>query len=172
MSDSVEVYGLQELGKNLDVLGQQTAKNAVRAAIKPAAEVFRRAIRANAPVRQEEGEKAKDKKGGKRGPGYLKAHIGRWIRPDSDGSLNAFVGPTPSAFYGKMVEKGHRNVRTKAEARAERYGAQRRALVTAEFGGKDTPPHPFMRPAFDGNQAEAERVFADELWKQIEAAFK
>lgn len=99
---NVTVVGLQELGAKLDKMFKDTAKKAVREAIKPAAEVYRREIRAKAPVRQDEAPKGKNK----RQPGYLKKHIGRWIKPNSDGSLSAFIGPTKSAFYGRYYEYG------------------------------------------------------------------
>jgi HK97 gp10 family phage protein len=171
-TETVVVTGMEEAQKNLDLISNQMQKTYVRNAIKSAAEVFRREVRAKAPVRVDEYEKSKNKKGATRGPGYLKSHIGRWIKPQSDGSLSAFVGPTPTAFYGAFVEKGHRNIRTRAEKLAEHYGAARRALVTAEFGGKDTPPHPFMRPAFDAKHEEAQKVFGEELWKQIQGDIK
>lgn len=39
-----------------------------------------------------------------------------------------------------------------------------------EFGGDGNPPHPFMRPAWDGNQQEVLDRIGDELWIGIEKA--
>jgi HK97 gp10 family phage protein len=134
----VQIVGLQELGAKIDKLFKEDAKKAISAAIKPAAEVFRREIRAKAPVRQEAGAKGKNG----RQPGYLKKHIGRWIRKNSDGSLSAHVGPTKSAFYAKYYE----------------------------FGTNHQPARPFMRPVFDGKKDEAEKVFATVLENEIKKA--
>lgn len=142
MSD-VTVVGLQELGAKLDKMFKDTAKKAIRKAIAPAAEVYRREIRAKAPVRQEVGATGfrKTGKGKKnRQPGYLKAHIGRTIKANSDGSLSAFVGPTKSAFYGRFQE----------------------------YGTSHQPARPFMRPVFDSKTEEAEKVFAETLKTEIE----
>jgi HK97 gp10 family phage protein len=136
----VTVIGLTELGATLDKLFKEDAKKAISAAIKPASEVFRREIRAKAPVREEGGGKGKNQ----RQPGYLKKHIGRWIRKNPDGSLSSYVGPTKSAFYARYYE----------------------------FGTQHQPARPFMRPVFDGKKDEAEKVFAATLEAEIKKALK
>lgn len=135
-----DIIGLKELGDKLDLLSENVQKKHVRTAIKPASEVFRRAVRAKAPVRDD--QYAKDKN--KRKPRYLKRHIGRWIKPEKDGGLSAFVGPTPSAYYGRFVElgTGHQSA------------------------------HPFMRPAYDEKKDEAEKTFADTLEVEIDKDLK
>ena len=149
MGSNVTIVGLKELGDALDNLGIRGQRDGIRAAIKPAAEVFRREIRARTPVRAEEELKHKkfNRKTGKaemRKPGYAKAHVGRWIKTESDGSLSAFVGYTPSAFYMKF----------------------------REFGTKHQSAKPIVRPVFDSKSDEATKAFADELMNQIEAALK
>lgn len=139
---SVTVVGLQELGAKLDKLFKEDAKKAVRTAIKPSIEVIRKEIRAKAPVRVEVGATGfrKTSKGKKeREPGYLKAHIGRWIKPSGDGSLSAFVGPTRSAFYGRFYE----------------------------LGTSHQPPRPFIGPAFESKKNEAETIFGKVLYEEI-----
>lgn len=135
MSD-VTVVGLQELGAKIDKMFKDTAKKAIRKASNAGTEVFRREIRAKAPVRQD--ETPKGSKG--RRPGYLKKHIGRWTKPNADGSLSTFTGPTKSAFYANFYE----------------------------FGTSHQPARPFMRPVFDGKKDEAEKVFAEVLKTEIE----
>jgi HK97 gp10 family phage protein len=137
MSD-VTVVGLQELGAKLDKLFKETAKKAIRKATAKGSEVYRKEMRRLAPVREDEGLKGKKK----RAPGYLKKHIGRWIKPNSDGSLSAFVGPTKSAFYGRFYELGT---------------SHQKAAAT-----------PFIRPAFDNKTDEAEKVFAEVVKQEIE----
>jgi HK97 gp10 family phage protein len=135
MSDNVTVVGLQELGAQIDKLFRDTAKKAIKKASNAGTEVFRREIRAKAPVRQDEYPKGSKQ----RKPGYLKKHIGRWSKQNSDGSLSTFTGPTKSAFYGKFYE----------------------------FGTSHQSANPFMRPVFDSRQGEAERVFAETLEAEI-----
>lgn len=142
----VTVIGMQQLGAKFDKLFKEDAKKAIRKAAAAGAEVYRREIRAKAPVREDDYLKGRKK----RGPGYLKKHIGRWIKPNPDGSLSVFVGPTKSAFYGRIVEKGH----VKGDSAFGR-------LYQAEFGSGNTPAHAFIRPAFDSQTATAERVFAE-----------
>jgi HK97 gp10 family phage protein len=142
MADKPEIVGLKELGDTLDLLSNNVQKKHIRTAMKPAAEVFRREMRLRAPQRVEVGTTGfrKTGKGKKqRQPGYLKKHIGRWIRPSSDGSLSAFVGPTPSAFYGRF----------------------------SELGSSHQPAKPFMRPTFDLKKDEAAATFATTLEQEI-----
>jgi HK97 gp10 family phage protein len=105
MSDNVTVVGLQELGAKIDKLVDGiTTRGGLRKASNAGAEVFRRELRAKAPVRAD-----KYLKGPKqRKPGYLKKHIGRWTRTNQDG-LSVFVGPTKSAFYARFLEFGTGN---------------------------------------------------------------
>lgn len=142
----VTVVGLTELGAKMDKLFKETAKKAIRKASAAGAEVFRRKVRANAPVRVEVGVTGFRKAGkGKtdRQPGYLKKHIGRQFKFNSDGSLSVFVGPTKSAFYAKFQE----------------------------LGTSHQPARPFMRPAFDSEKGAAEQAFArvaaEEIAKEL-----
>jgi HK97 gp10 family phage protein len=144
---SVEVIGLKEFSDTLDLLANDVQRKHIRTAMKPAVEVLRREVRLRAPVRVEVGSKGfrKTGKGKKnRQPGYLKAHIGRWLKPEKDGSLAGFVGPTQSAFYGRFVELG-----------------------TSHSAAK-----PFMRPAFDAKKDEAAEVFAKKLQQEIESGLR
>jgi len=131
------VVGLKELGDTLDLLAKKTEKEIIRKAANAGAEVYRRELRAKAPVRQDKYLKGKIK----RGPGYLKKHIGRTAKADSDG-YSVKVGPTKSAFYGGFREHG-----TSHEA-----------------------AQPWVRPVFDAKTGEAEKTFADVAGKGIEEA--
>lgn len=148
----VTVVGLQEIGAKLDKLFKDSAKKAIRKASAAGAEVYRREIRAKAPVRQDDYLKGRRK----RGPGYLKKHIGRWFKFNQDGSLSVFVGPTKSAFYGRIVEKGH----VKGNSPFGR-------AYEAEFGTANTPAHAFMRPAFDSQTEKAKQVFEEVAMAEI-----
>jgi HK97 gp10 family phage protein len=142
MAADVKIVGLQKLGETLDLFTQDVQRKMIRKAASAGIEVFRREIRAKAPVRVEVGitgfrNTAKGKK--QRQPGYLKKHIGRWSKVRSGESYSVMTGPTPSAFYAKFYE----------------------------LGTSHQPARPFMRPAFDSKNSEAQRVFADTLNQQI-----
>ena len=102
MSDNVVVLGLRELGSTCDMLTQQVQRQIIRKAANAGAEVFRREIRAKAPVRDDQYTKDKIK----RGPGYLKKQIGRSSKTQREGSLTVSVGPTKSAYYARFPELG------------------------------------------------------------------
>jgi HK97 gp10 family phage protein len=102
VSDTTQVYGLLELGANIDKLFKETAQKVVKKAGAAGGEVLRRGMRQRAPVRQEGGPKGKDQ----RLPGYGKRHIRRWTRKNPDGSLSNYVGPDKKAFYLGYAEKG------------------------------------------------------------------
>jgi len=140
MADSVKVVGLEDLGRTVELFKQKLQRTMVRKAANAGVEVFRREIRARAPVRQDEGLKGKEQ----RKPGYLKKHIGRWVKVKGQESYSVMVGPMASAFYARFYE----------------------------LGTSHQPARPFMRPAFDQKAPEAEKVFAATLKQQIEAELK
>lgn len=58
----------------------------------------------------------------------------------NDGSITVSVGPAEDAFYGRF----------------------------AEFGTKNEPAQPFMRPAFDETSQQVLDTFIDEVWNACE----
>jgi HK97 gp10 family phage protein len=134
MADDVKLVGLEDLGRTVDMFTQAVQKKMIRKAGNAGAEVFRREIRARAPVRDDKYLKGKNK----RGPGYLKRHIGRTTKATED-SYKVSVGPTKSAFYARFIE----------------------------MGDSHQSAHPFIRPAFDTKVDEAERTFEDSMKAQI-----
>ena len=141
MSGNVTILGLRELGSTCDMLTQQVQRQIIRKAANAGAEVFRREIRARAPVRDDQYVKGKNIK---RGPGYLKKHIGKRSKTQREGNLVVSVGPTKSAYYARFLEIG-----------TGHQAAQQ-----------------FIRPAFDSKTPEAEKVFADTMKVGIAAALK
>lgn len=101
MSDSATVLGLEDLGRSVDLFTQAVQRRMIRKAGNAGAEVFRREIRAKAPVREDDYTKGKNQ----RKPGYLKKHIGRTSKASND-SYKVSVGPMPGAFYAKFIELG------------------------------------------------------------------
>lgn len=179
--NSVEMVGLKEFGTKLDLLPKEVEKRIVRTSLKTGIEVFRRGLRAKAPIRKEGGAK-KAKAGKTRDPGYLQKHIGRWFVTDAALNLKGgstkseaealakigsehfaamVTGPMPSAFYGGFVEEGHRSV-------ARGHALTRRAL-RLEFGGSRVPAYPWLRPVYDSQSQAAIDAFTNSLATEIAA---
>ena len=102
MADSVQILGLEDMGRTMDLLTQKVQRQMVRKATNAGAEVYRREIRARVPVRQDKYLKGKNQ----RGPGYLKKHIGRTGKATRDGEYVVSVGPMAGAFYWRFRELG------------------------------------------------------------------
>jgi len=157
------VTGLDELLRRLDRLPLALSRDVARDALQAAGEVMRAAVESTAPVRR----------------GELRESIGISVRVSSDFRSNSVrVGPsrgygtprtrkrgmyaggadptTVPAVYGRFVEKGHGPAGTALERRRVRRSGRE-----IEFGGRDTPPRPFMGPAFRASQDEAIQALAD-----------
>lgn len=65
-----------------------------------------------------------------------------------------------------------RDVKREGKAFAEVYVGTDRgsAALFQEFGTVSQPAHPFLRPAFDAKQHEAEEIIGRELWVEIKKA--
>ena len=138
----VEIIGLQELDAQIAKIVDTVTAKSLRKASSAGGEVFRKQVRANAPVRQEEGLKGNSfhKVRGKtvigRPKGYLKKHIGKQVKMNYvEKSCEVYVGPMRSAFYGNFDE----------------------------LGTSHQSAHPFMRPAFDAKKEEVVTVFGETL---------
>jgi HK97 gp10 family phage protein len=150
------IKGLEGLQAALSRLpGKIQEKLAVRAA-SAAAKVVQDYIKARAPRRQEGGVKGGTGKSKARNPGNLARHISRRrIKKGSGASVTYSVYPSKSAFYGRYVEQGHGPPNSRKR--------KREATYLAEFGGRSTPAHPFMRPAADSAKAASVEKFAQVL---------
>jgi HK97 gp10 family phage protein len=148
------IKGLEGLQAALSRLpGVMQERLAVRA-VSAAAKVVQDAIKARAPRRQEGGAKAGKGKSRARNSGNLARHISRKRIGKKSGTQVAYtVFPSPTAFYGKFVEEGHGPPNSRHR--------QREATYQAEFGGRSTPAHPFMRPAMDSSQSASVDKFAE-----------
>lgn len=95
--------------------------------------------------------KGGQREGVKAGKKHLRDTIGIANRRYKGGRLLAtYIGPEyPAGAHGHLVEYGHRGV----------------------FGdmSKRVPPKPFMRPAFDEKEREAQQAIIDELKRGIES---
>jgi len=94
------------------------------------------------------------------GPGYDRSALtikGTRVRK---GHTVGVVDTTESpGVYGYFVEEGHKGP-GRGVSKDPEYRAKRRAheAIVKEFGNGDTPPHPWMRPAWEMSKAEAFEV--------------
>lgn len=168
MPDSVlvQVTGLAELGRALNSIPAILATRVMRGALHAAGDVFGAAIEATEPVRtgalkEDEMVVAVHVSGDltnnwmQIGPGYDRGKLTvRGVKRNKRGDLEAIVDTTESpGVYDLFVEMGH-----KAPGRGVRNQLRRRAH-DVEFGGRSTPAHPFMRPAFEASKQEALETF-------------
>jgi len=151
---TVQIKGLSELASTLQRdLPDAMAKNCIRQSLHAAGDVLASAQEANAPVLT----------------GAMKADIGAAVRVDP-GALGGYavVGPLYNrgklaprksgivvssdspGVYDVFVELGHA---PPGEAKNKRMA--RRKHIELEFGGRETPPHPWMRPAWESSKDEA-----------------
>lgn len=159
MEAIIQIRGLTELGRTLQQdLPDTMAKRCIRESLHAAGAVVAMAAEAAAPVGDSKDPQA----------GALKDDIGTVVRVDP-GAMGgyALVGPlynrsnlrsrngklvtTDSpGVYGKFVELGHAPPGMAKEKRM----AHRRG-IELEFGGRETPPHPWLRPAWEASKGEA-----------------
>lgn len=177
-SFTCEINGLGELGAALDQLPGAISRRLLRGALQAAGDVIQSAVVASAEQHRVTGALAGDiitkvhVDAGLEdnyvliGPGYDRSALNiTGIRQGRHG-LEATVNTADSpGVYGLFVEEGHAPPHTAADKRA----AHRRG-VELEFGGKDTPPHPWLQPAFDATKdaaMEAAKVFLTEHFHEV-----
>jgi hypothetical protein len=170
---TVEIKGLTQVARTLEQdLPEAMAKGAIRESLHAGGEVVAGAIESSA-----KGELAEDVAvvvhvtNQKNLSGY--ALIGPAYNPAARvvRKRGLYAGqPDPTSVPGVFdlfVEKGHGPPGVHRERqRAKRSGRE------IEFGNHETPPHPFMGPAFDSSKDEALSAMVDSLREGIAAAAK
>lgn len=163
MELTVNIKGLSQLARTLErdipeALAKSGIKNALIAAAKPVETSARHYAAAH------------------RVTGDMESDIGSTVKVSTGKSLHgtALVGPLyknkgtdDPGVYDLFVEEGHGPPGSAKERRA----AARRG-VEVEFGGKNTPPHPWLRPAWEESKDEALNVLISTLTEEVEAAGK
>lgn len=87
------------------------------------------------------------------GPGYDRSRLRIRRRGKYAGRADSSTSP---GVYGKFVELGHAPPGLAAEKRrAHRSGKE------IEFGGRDTPPHPWFGPAFKASKDAAHEAMTE-----------
>ena len=146
----------EELKAQLDGLTGEVRVKAERKALRAVGDLFKDAIVELAPVQSETPH-------GDLAPGELKADINARVHVASDQGVTTgdtskvTIGPSPkTAYVANWVENGH---------------AGRRS-ATREGPARNVPAHPFVRPAFDANEAKAIDLYADTMTTEISAAME
>lgn len=140
--------GLEEIQRRLDMMPREVAGEHLREVALAGAEVIRQQAVQNA---------LKHKR-----TGNLAEHIAKEIAKETTGSrVVVHIGPTREAWYGRLVEFGHKLVRVTGRVRRGR----RVYRIKQELG--HVPPYPWLRPALDGKKREAQQVMAEEFQRRL-----
>lgn len=137
----MNITGSKELARLLEDLPGKVQKKVLRQGVSAASTPILKAIRGRVPKRS----------------GLTKKSMARKVKTYKSGTVVSIMGPRKDAaamYKGKLhkpskiahlVEKGHIN-----------------------RDGSLTPPHPFMRPAFESTKGEALNIMADKMGTGIE----
>jgi len=141
----IKIEGLNELKKELSQFPEQLQKKALDKAVRAGSRLIVKAARDKAPKRANEWEGIKYPNP----PGTLK----KGIKAEKARRMPAYfrrdiIGFSPVAWYGALVERGHKIVR----------GDKTIGHVAAK---------PFLRPAFDENLNKAIDAMKEQLGKEI-----
>lgn len=166
---TVQVAGLDQLGRALDRIPAVLSTRIMRGALHASGDVMAGAIESTAPARTGALKAdiiAKVHVGSDLsnnyvvvGPGYDRGGLTvKGVKRNKRGAIEAVVDTTDSpGVYALFVERGH-----KAPGHGVKNNrAGRGSAHEIEYGGASTPPHPFMRPAYDSSKEAAVEAFAD-----------
>ncbi|GEM_PF-3858269 len=154
-----ESRGFDELAAKLEAIGQQATGPRARRMVRAGAEVFKKEMVDRAPLltKKTTGSDSLD-------PGELKRSI-RVLLPKSVEPVEARIGPRGSELIrvATDVEYGHREV----------HGGSLTLLGNGKTkgsgaAGEDVPAHPFVRPAFEAAEAEAEQAMMQDFDQPFE----
>ncbi len=169
------IDGLPEMAKKLDDIAQAVAGPIAAEALQAGGEVIARQAEAN--IHSVSGALAEDiivtrvkGKAGERyvliGPGFNPESFRRSVvrRGKYATEAPAADQTTNPGVYGLFVEVGHGPPGVHRERqRAKRNGVQ------IEYGSHETPPHPWLGPAFEATKDEAVEVMAQTIRENLEA---
>lgn len=151
MNGAMRIEGLAALKKALDDLPKATAKNVQRRVLLKRAQIIVDSAKAKAPVRLGHLRRsiiATTKRPAGRASASRRAFAeagggaaGRAASKAAGSSVEVFVGP------GRNPQAGQQ-----------------------EFGNRNHPPHPYLRPAWDENQRRVLDGIADDMWAEINKA--
>ena len=167
---TMKIEGLEEINRALAQFPKRIANKVLKAGAAAGGRVLYKAQRAAAPVRQTGSAKliSYSTRSGRgqsdfRGKGFLKKNIkSRYIKKRSGPGIKIYgVGPVKDAFYGYIVERGHRVGKrpSKKVQSMEQAGTMQSPKMVA--------PHPFLIPTFNANIIPITRAIKDKLSEGI-----
>ncbi len=80
--------------------------------------------------------------------GTLAGDIQKEVEKQTKARVQVKIGPGDKGWYGHFVEDGH-------------------PIIVGKRTVGHAPPHPFMRPAFDAKDEEAQKAFEEELRRRL-----
>jgi HK97 gp10 family phage protein len=166
---TVQFEGLKELDDKLKQLSDKAARKVIRAGLMEGGKVFQAAVIERAPERP-------DLPSGDALPvGALKLDIELHFGRDPEGLPAAIVTPGDhTAHVADWVEYGHRMVTggysKETRPGSGKYRGSGMQLKNDEGELVNVPAHPFIRPAYEGSQAEATDVAIRKIARGIEEA--
>lgn len=173
MAELVKIEGLDQLHKDLKMFPEELQKKAISKSVRAGSKVVLKAARQKAPKRANEWEGMKYPNP----PGTLK----KGIKVEKARGMplhfaRDIVGFSPIAWYGALVEIGHKIVRGGTLA----GGSKKRKTPGLPFDKKGRPTtsgqgkvigyaaaRPFLRPAFDDNRDKIFLAMKETLSEQI-----
>lgn len=167
----VQIKGLDELKRRLDMLPKDVASKALRKSVAAGASVIRLAAKNAAPVSAGPVRRG----GGKQTtPGTLKrAALMKYVKAESnDTQVSYIVGfrqgkrnqkSNRDAFYASWVEFGHKVVPRRGK------GAKRGTLARNRRNAQqEVPAHPYFAPAWEANKQKALDVIQTRLTAELQ----
>ena len=169
MSADFKITGGKELDAALASLTAVGASAALADGVRAGAILIRDEARRRAPKHAGPYE---GKQKNQRRPGTLRRGISvRVIRRISQGYVEAKIGWTKRAWYGRLVEMGHRIVGRLPKGDGVRGSAaskaRRAARKAAHALGRMVAPRPHLRPAFDQMAPKAVEAMGAGAWQGI-----
>ena len=169
---TVKIEGLRAINRALLRLPSNVANKVLSRGAQAGAYVLRKAQRAAAPVRQTGGPKrvSWSKKSGKygafRGPGFLKKNLKalRSRKKSGPGVKVYGVGPRGDAYYGYIVERGHRI--------GKRLATKKLRAMEDPLSVKRVPPQPWLIPTYNRMHLPIISAVRDKLTEGIETETK
>lgn len=169
MTTDFRVTGGKALDAALAELSAVGASQALADGVRAGANIIRDDARQRAPKHAGPYE-GKQKR--QRRPGTLKRGISvRVIRRISEGYVSAQIGWTKRAWYGRLIEMGHRIVARLPKSDGIRGSATSMARRTARKAqralNRNVPPNPHLRPALDTKGPAAVQALGAGTWAGI-----
>jgi len=150
---TIEVQGLDELGKKLDSLSQAIQTRILRHALQFGGEVFVPELVARAPINTEGVTDATHTT--RLVPGMLKFSMGVAINMQAPQGPTAFIGSDKRARHVlNWIENGFNLTTHGRRTKAKKNLATERKII------RHIPAHPILRPVFDELYTEAVMAFS------------